>query len=255
MNRQIRNTGFTLIELLVVVAIIAILMAILLPSLARSREQARNVVCLSNLKQIGMAVNIYGEEEQGYLPAPLQGEEVMGSYYITWDRALSRYIGNEVQWNVNGLENAKPEIYRNTVFHCPNDMTPRPANTLPRSYSMNTYCANEVDLTWGYGTFYTNTPVRRSVLTSPALTVFAAEWHKAEPADVMPNLCGLNFKKELPFYYFKLFRVQNQPGWYTPYMGEFHFNRSSNFSFHDGHAETMTFAQANKYETYWQYTR
>lgn len=59
MAQRGRRCGFTLIELLVVIAIVAVLLAIFLPSLATSREAARQVLCQSNMKQIGIAMNSY----------------------------------------------------------------------------------------------------------------------------------------------------------------------------------------------------
>ncbi len=62
------SLAFTLIELLVVVAIIALLAALLLPALRSAREQARSASCMSNLKQIGLAVLMYSNEHNGYAP-------------------------------------------------------------------------------------------------------------------------------------------------------------------------------------------
>ena len=65
--------GFTLIELLVVISIIALLMAILLPTLQRVRNQARAVVCQTNLKQWGTVLALYTEDNQGHLPNGVGG--------------------------------------------------------------------------------------------------------------------------------------------------------------------------------------
>ena len=60
---------FTLIELLVVVAIIGILASLLLPSLGKARNRAKDAVCISNVKQLGTAFNVFAVDEQGRLPA------------------------------------------------------------------------------------------------------------------------------------------------------------------------------------------
>ncbi len=63
-----RNRGFTLIELLVVIAIIALLMSILMPALGQAREQAQRVVCLTNLRGLGVAFNFYAGDYRDYIP-------------------------------------------------------------------------------------------------------------------------------------------------------------------------------------------
>ncbi len=66
---QSRRGGFTLIELLVVISIIALLLAILMPSLSRARGQAKSVTCQSNLRQLGISLTMYADASRSWYPA------------------------------------------------------------------------------------------------------------------------------------------------------------------------------------------
>ena len=98
-RRSARSSdGFTLVELLVVIGIIAVLIALLLPALNRAFENAKQVKCLSNMRQVGMAILQYNNENQLHYPAPACGAQ--NDDWIYWEpgrgmqnSALAPYLG------------------------------------------------------------------------------------------------------------------------------------------------------------------
>jgi len=133
-NRSGPRSGFTLIELLVVIAIIAVLAAILFPVFAQAREKARQVSCLSNLKQISTALSLYTQDYQGGYPIvreradsdPINSdaEEIVG-----WPELLHIYIKNGVAVAPNGAIS-----FSSGIYHCSSD-----AGKAGPSYGINAY--------------------------------------------------------------------------------------------------------------------
>lgn len=90
LNRTLtRRGGFTLIELLVVIAIIAILAAMLLPALARAKAKGCSAGCISNLRQIGLGMDMYAEDNNGFLPGTAHT-----SLSNSWVFSLAGHLGN-----------------------------------------------------------------------------------------------------------------------------------------------------------------
>jgi len=161
------KSGFTLVELLVVIGIIALLIGLLLPALTRMQAQAKSVVCKSNLRQIGIYLNLYSDNQRGWIfpvgawqPFPAPGKyESLGSNKLPWERwpvAAIKYaypdpstvadLGGTV---IPGLPPTYPgqtESYNATpwsppVLRCPTDIEPASAH----SYLLNKHLAKSPD--------------------------------------------------------------------------------------------------------------
>jgi prepilin-type N-terminal cleavage/methylation domain-containing protein/prepilin-type processing-associated H-X9-DG protein len=138
---RVRPAAFTLVELLVVIGIIALLLSILLPALNRAREAARDVQCMSNVRQLCYALVNYATEHSGrfppnvqLIPAPPAGQPTV-NYWYDEDR-LGRYLPKGTQ---PSLTSANPTI-GGGVFICPSDI-----GNAQRSYAMNIWASSIAD--------------------------------------------------------------------------------------------------------------
>lgn len=104
-----RRAGFTLIEMLVVIGIVALMAALFFPVFSRVREKGRQTVCLSNERQLGVAILMYAHDNDDFLPP----------HSNAWAGRVYPYVKNV------------------DVFHCPSDATSRQPPYFPVSYGVN----------------------------------------------------------------------------------------------------------------------
>jgi prepilin-type N-terminal cleavage/methylation domain-containing protein/prepilin-type processing-associated H-X9-DG protein len=219
-----RQKAFTLIELLVVIAIIAILAAILFPVFAQAREKARQISCLSNLKQVGLGLmQYYQDYDEQLVPwqnnsgTPSANGTVDSQGFITsWDRLIQPYVKN------------------NMVTGCPSDLSfqagafPNGAPVAERSTSM----PGSMGGNWCLNAGVPVEPPRLAAIPQPASTIYLTERDNCAaggtgtPADARPiwGWCSVN-------------DAESETAW--------RHSSGGNFLFADTHAKYVHYTETN----------
>lgn len=222
-----KSRAFTLIELLVVVAIISILTAILFPVFAQAREKARAIACISNLKQIGTAILMYTEDNDGtYFEIPYDAPAPTPPATLTaWSDLLQPYIKNTGVFTCPDTS-SNEDTYQNFNYPTPNYHV---------SYAINEFMFNEDDAN-PLG-LPTPQPHNENKLSAPAQIGMAADgrwaysWHFC-----VPNASGVfasywDQSDSQYWGYGDLTGPANNP---SPVP---HHTGGTNFVFADGHAK------------------
>lgn len=105
---ETRRSGFTLVELLVVIAIVAVLASILFPVFSRARAKAKQAACASNLRQVGMALAMYADDQDGLLP-PASTRIPGGRFVNPWQGRM-----DVVWWDL-----VLPYVRNEQILYCP----------------------------------------------------------------------------------------------------------------------------------------
>ncbi len=235
-----RRQGFTLIEILVVVAIVGLLMAILLPSLAQARQQARSAACKAYVRQLGMGMTMYLQQYGAY---PAHQWILPGDVRIRWFNAMARILGG---YEVQGCpETANWDIGRNN------------------SYGYNyKYLGSGRDNAIGPKAPLENFPVKG--VPAPAMTIAFGDSDGTgrdlphENGVNNPDMLG-NHGYTLDPTYIPWYSEQTYSGgvlepfawkYHRTYMSTRHLG-GSNFCFADGHAEALKPRQVYRDNRYW----
>jgi prepilin-type N-terminal cleavage/methylation domain-containing protein/prepilin-type processing-associated H-X9-DG protein len=242
-----RGSGFTLIELLVVVSIIALLISILLPSLNKARDQSRLVVCMSNLKQIGMGFTLYGDDHAQQPPPNRQKMDAGAPYGGTppdFKDSDWWYYNHMVPRFIPSREKSGTNAAFGGVFRCPAD------KIAGRAYSMNIFASN-YDQSKPFATTYSRgVTFNPFSVKSPQLYLLFGEAHAIFADSSNPNWYGTRYVIGMEgSSVYRKFMKATESAQLGPFSGYIDFKKHkqrANFLFADQHVETLRTTQVVK---------
>lgn len=230
------SSAFTLIELLVVIAIIAILASLLMPALSTAKRSARSIKCISNLKQVGVALTLYADDNEGHCP-PRFG------FPDRWSKPLLPYYINQ------------------NVLKCPSDrlpieQSPDPATAegYSRSYLFN-----------GWNDYFESilTPDQFQAYMTLADSDASLIWKKGMPLSqvrIPSDTITFGEKKTTSFHAYMDFREGNKGNDLEELEhgrhggGEVARSGYSNYAMADGSARSFDYGQAISPINHWAVT-
>jgi prepilin-type N-terminal cleavage/methylation domain-containing protein len=227
-----RRRGFTLIELLVVIAIIAILAAMLLPALAKSKEKGKQIHCVNNLHQLTLCAAMYVTDNNGVFAENMPTAAASKNSWIQGDMSDNVGVYGQVtpgvydSTNLQDLVTGKFWTYNNSagIYRCPSDASQRDGVPKVRSYSMSGWIGTKRAQSFAPGNALYLAYVKETDLTlpGPARTWMLIDEHELSIND---GWFYVDMSQQRPFADFPATR----------------HNRGYGLSFCDSHAEIFKF--------------